>query len=229
MVHKTMKYRLQINRDKLVPGLWVHWRGTSFVSRAIRRMLTIWERRTCATYHLPLCGWRIWGNHDGIVIHRNGSWYIGEALAHGSVATPIEDYEQEINEGTGELMFLRPTSLSENEPAPDNEKLALAAYYWQANIEGTKYDYAAYPGLIVDCFFAGLWPRPGNRKNHFCTEGIDSPYCTADMDVLQDNTPTPMHVERAAGMIPQRPDRRVTMEILPDMYVASKNNEEDGK
>ena len=34
-----------------------------------------------------------YGNHDGMLIKKNGQWFVGEAINPRSTVTPLEDYE----------------------------------------------------------------------------------------------------------------------------------------
>jgi len=200
-----------VDRSKLLPGMWVHERGSWFLSRTIRFFLNRWEWRVWAKYRKALQPiWKrcpdVWGNHDGIILPPlpgERDWAVGEAIEHGSVRTPLSDYESQIRRGLCEIRFFKPTIC-------DEATMAAAADYWQKHIYGRPYDYQAYWGLIWDCLVASTWNT--SRKGHFyCTEGIADAYLGVGVDVLQDDTPAPFHVEQVAGLLPASPRKKITL------------------
>ena len=65
----------KFDRSKLREGYVVHCRAFNPFATAIRGII--------GSY----------GNHDGMLIKKNGQWFVGEAINPRSTVTPLEDYE----------------------------------------------------------------------------------------------------------------------------------------
>ena len=224
---------LRFNRDNLKAGMWIHVRSNWWLGKGIRYALDIWEGRTCDKLGVPHA--KVWGNHDGIVLSPDilqafdagtkrrlgvanvlpGDWAIGEALAQGSVATPMTTYEKDLTAGDKEVKVfeIMPTVSQADMDAgviPDIAgMLRQAALNWCTDVEGHGYDYKAYIGLILKAFL-GLDKDTSTKGDFWCTKGVTAAYLKAPpmYDVLQDTTPTPMHPEQVSGCIP-RPKGRI--------------------
>jgi len=222
---KYTKFR----RDRIVSGMWIHVRSNWWLGRGIRFALNKWEARTCKQLGVPAVP--VWGNHDGIVIgpnvpHIGPDWGIGEALAEGSVITSLEQYEKDMASGHLEVRVFVPLPRTPEENP--REVMWKAACNWEMDVEDRKYDYWAYIGLICQAFLG--WHISTDERGHFwCTEGADDAYilCPPDYDLLQDDTPTPMHVEQVArtagaaegqSLIPRPLKRIITLqEVTQDV------------
>jgi hypothetical protein len=170
---------------------------------------------------------RVWGNHDGLLLSPDllasldaatklrlgidkvlpGDWAIAEALAQGSVATPMSQYEKDLASGHLEVRILEILPRFEGDDI--YKVMRQAAWNWTQDVEGRGYDYLAYAGLILRTFLD--WEvSTGSRTKFWCTEGGAKGYLInpPNYDLLQDTTPTPMHVEQISGMIP-RPNGRI--------------------
>lgn len=205
------------------------------MGRVIRHSLDVWEGRVCDRIGVPHAS--VWGNHDGILLSPDllasldditkmklgvakvhpGDWAIGEALAKGSVATPMIQYEKDLAAGKLEVRVF------EVFPRKDEDVYAAmkqASKNWTKDIEGHGYDYWAYIGLILRAYL-GWNVDTGSRTKFWCTEGVSNGYLASppQYDILQDSTPTPMHVEHALGTIPRPKDRVVTMREVTDLVM----------
>lgn len=226
----------RFNRDNLIAGMWVHVRSNWWLGRGIRYALNIWEGRTCDKLGVPRA--EVWGNHDGIILSPNmlrsldhytkqklkvsnvlpGDWAIGEALAEGSVATPMSKYERDLAAGRLEVKVfeIMPRVSQEDMDAgivPDAAgMMRQAAFNWTQDIKGHGYDYKAYIGLILKAFL-GLDKDTSTKGDFWCTKGVAEAYLKDPpaFDVLQDSTPTPMHPEQVAGIIPRPKGRARTL------------------
>lgn len=207
-------------RDRLEPGMWIHVRSNWWLGRGIRFALNKWERRVCRKLHIAPV--EVWGNHDGIIItpeimpivpeHKKRhiadeiGYGIGEALSEGSVVTSLERYERDLASGHLEVRVFQLY------PA-DRRSMREAVVNWARDVEGHGYDYRAYIRLISLAFF-GIDVPIECRDRFYCTEGIAKAFSIAPpgMNVLQDKTPTPLHVEQVSGLVPMPRGRRITLE-----------------
>ena len=202
------------NRSKLHSGMIIAVRSHSLLGWAIRAAEDRWEARTCARLGVPAC--RVWSNHTGILIgpdvpHLGPDWCVGEALAQGSVLTPLEDYER----GTAEARVFEVLS-----PSPVDARAIMwqAALNWTLDVESHPYDYWAYPGLIAKALL-GWRVSTGDRHDFYCTEGVARAFRLRPpgFNVLQDSTPAPFHVEQCAGLLPRPAGRLVTLRERTDV------------
>ena len=196
----------------------IHVQSDTFIGKAIRWALTKMQKRLCELNNLPFDPEKlVWGNHDGIVIYRRSGWYIGEALAGGSVFTRLEKYEKDIAAGKCKVAFYYPKN------AGINEGLSASAY-WMLHVFGTPYDYFAYPRLMVKAFLFDwehssipLFQWIGNKSAgwewaNWCTEGWSRAWLGCGLDPLQTNNPTPLTVEHRLGWLPQHPAEQITLD-----------------
>jgi len=207
----------RFRRERLEAGMWVHVRSNWWLGRGIRYALDKWEARVCARLGVPAA--RVWGNHDGLIMtplvpHIGPDYGIGEALAQGEVISPLEDYERDMAKGELEVRIYKPLLRTPNEDV--RRVMWQAAVNWETDVSSHRYDYWAYVGLIVRCFF-GIDVKTSDRTKFWCTEGCQDSYDPSPMrepayDILQDDTPTPMHVEQVAGLIPMPAGRRITLQ-----------------
>lgn len=212
MTPKYTKFR----RDRLCSGMWVHVRSNWWLGRGIRFALNKWEGRVCRKLGVPFK--EVWGNHDGLIIldnvpHTGAPAGIGEALGKGSVITPLDQYEKDMASGHLEVRVFEPVPRTPEENV--RETMWRAACNWENDVNDHPYDYWAYIGLICQALL-GIDVSTADRQHFWCTEGAmdgydPTPPGPPDYDLLQDDTPTPMHVEQVADLIPRPAGRTVTL------------------
>jgi len=189
--------------DLIRPGIIVHVRGRSvFPSRAIRRLLGIPLRRK----GLPPC----WGNHDALgVLFRDGSCGIGDMEPWRGKVNTLESYRKGMIDGKWEVRLFEVIGATQAQER-------RAAHWWTEQVVGRFYDFAAYPRLIGKCLLGDIFPRAaGWTWANWCTESVaDAWRCGACCDWTGGNrNPTPLTVEKRAGMYPTLPGRVTLREI----------------
>ena len=74
-----------------------------------------------------------------------------------------------------------------------------AEEWWMDNVNGTRYDFLAYPRLMWKAYVGDWWGKAaGLEWNYWCSEGVRSAYaktCPA-MDVWGKSNPTPKTTEK---------------------------------
>jgi hypothetical protein len=201
--------------------MWVHVRSNWWLGRGIRYALNKWERRVCRKLGVPFV--EVWGNHDGLIMtpsvpHAGADWGVAEALAQGEVVTPLDQYEKDLESGHLEVRVFEVIPRTETENI--REIMWRAAVNWETDCSSHPYDYWAYVGLILKAIF-DIDVSTANREHFWCTEGCQdsfhpNPPKAPDYDVLQDGTPTPMHVEQVADLIPRPNGRARTLQEITD-------------
>jgi hypothetical protein len=167
---------MRIDPDKLLVGDIFHARSYGFWGRAIRHVLGSW------------------GNHDAPVLEYNGRLVIGDSHPGGSVLTPLEDYQQRLDNGEIELRVYRVQHVTFAERH-------WASAWWIDNVLGSHYDYLAYGRLILKRIFGDVWKRAaGWRWAWWCTEGtrdmwIKPKQITREIDPWKKSNPTPLTTE----------------------------------
>ena len=185
--------------ERLMQGMILSVKGTKFFpSRMIQWMLDIQRRRDNrrGVSDLPKAD----RNHDAIVIYRKypfwqGSvqmhpgWYVGDAEPPKAVLTPIEDYNADISKGKIDVRVGWPKDAEKEE----GEK---AAQRWVDMIHNTRYDFKAYPRMILKCLF-GDWIKKaaGALWAWFCTESVRGAW-RPWRDPWGKNTPTPFTTQK---------------------------------
>ena len=216
---------MKFDQEKLTPALWLHFRGTSKIARLIQWAQAKWYKRHCRRngleYRAP------WGNHDGLLCRYPGSlnWFCGEALQQGSVITPIEEIERQINAREIECRVYQVIGMT------DGAGMRVCDN-WRRYVSGTPYDWAAYPRLIIKTLVMDWeqWPWPfscigrkaaGWKWANWCTEGVAAAYSKwpPHISIINNSNPIPMHVEQVAGELPCRPPRAVKLRDITDQVI----------
>ena len=133
-------------------------------------------------------------NHDAIVIKDHGKWYIGDAQPWRARLVPIEEYEKDVN--SDYIYCLRVFSAK----GATLEQEEAAAAWWLSNVNGSWYDFMAYPRLIFKCIFGDIFDAAAGWKwANWCTEGVAEAYSKgAKLDVYHKNNPTPLTTVKRA-------------------------------
>lgn len=188
----TVKYT--INESALMDGMWWHTRRKAAFPKMIRKALN-------AKKPNPRC----WGSHDALVIKVCDEWFIGDVSPIFARLTPLQDYLDEMNKGIVEVRCYWPTNAV-------REHGSNAAIYWVTQVQGTVYDFAAFPRLLAKATL-GDWSEskiPWIRKigdtacglewANWCTEGNARSWSKgARLDILQKSNPTPFTTEKRVG------------------------------
>jgi len=174
-----------IDQSRLIEGMDVHFRGTSFFpSKSIRYMLNIKRRRELrrGITNLPDC----WGNHDAPLIRWNGEWCVGDAQPGGAVLTPLDVCERDMVAGKCDMRFYWPAGKSRTDGIRSTN-------WWMANVKDRPYDYMAYPRIIFKCLFGDISDRAaGMEISFYCTEGWNMSWG----NILDNRNATPYTVEK---------------------------------
>lgn len=184
----------KINFDKLEPGMVWHTRGQSNFAKLIRKALN-------ANKPNPRC----WGSHDAITVEVNNEWFIGESKPLRACLTPIQEYLDEINKNIVEVRVYNVIDATMLQGSK-------AATYWTLEVNGTLYDFAAFPRLLFKALIADFstsklkWIKRlgdiacGSEWANWCTEGCSKAWKNgAGIDVWAKPNPTPFTTEKRIG------------------------------
>jgi len=225
--------RVKFNRDALHPGLIVSVRSKSTLGTMIQDMQEIAYQRYCDKRDIEYVA--PWANHNGLLMQWPGTpnWAVGEALAQGSVMTPIEEYEREMSEGLIEVRVYEVLGASEAD-------CIRACQNWLTYIKGQDYDWTAYPRLFFKTRFMNLENSriPGLRRlgaiaagsewDRWCTEGAVHPYQMWEprIEIVGwTKNVIPMHIEQAAGELARVPACPVTVRnITADCIIDTRSD-----
>ena len=203
-----MSVVLGFNRAAIYPGLIVHVRTSSLLGSTLRWSMTRWLRR-----QYPDCENQVWGNHDAMLVGIEGCVVgVGEAIPSGNMVTSLERYNWLMQEGQYQCRVYK---------VADQSKAvhAQAAANWMKHIRGTSYDMLAFPRLAFKSLVWSFWDKPvGLKKARYCSESVQESWFEypPHIDVLGDRNATPMHTEMRAGLLPQKPWQRITLEDVTD-------------
>lgn len=134
------------------PGDVIHVRSDSLYGRGIRKALP-----------------GSWGNHDGIVVWKDG-WGVAEALLRpGFVVTPWEEYRDRINAGNTSVAFFRP--LVANTEPREVDSLNVMMHALDMARENPRYD-----ALAICTIFANIVLKTTLQTERewawYCTEAV---------------------------------------------------------
>jgi len=167
----------KFDTDWLKDGMILHGRSYGFFGKIIRKCLP-----------------KAWGNHDGIFIFKHDRWWVGESAPLIARLTPIESYESWVDAGEYEVKIYDVVGAN-----TDDRKKAVD--YWLTHVNGTFYDFLAFPRLFFKSVFGDLWKKAaGWEWAHWCTEGVCFAWESgASMLVWNKSNPTPYTTEKRVG------------------------------
>lgn len=163
------------NRDELRPGMVVRLRSDSRFGKLILKMLKI-----------------CWSTHDaGVIIMPSGKIYIGDSQPLFAKMTPIEVYDEKVASGKWQVKFLLPKGYTP-------EKGVRASEYWVRHINGSLYDFAAFPRLGLKCLFGDIWKKAaGWEWAKWCTEGWAISWLKGgELNPWRKSNPTPLTTQK---------------------------------
>jgi len=203
--------------ENLRPGLIVAVRSYTFIGRTIRWGLRKWSERLHKKYWSDRPRTDPWANHTGIIVRSPSELVVGEALAQGSVMTPLESYIQEHEKKGTECRVYEVLDA-------DRKDEAAAAQNWFMEIEGTSYDFACYPRLLIKSLFFDIWSKAaGWEWSNWCTEGVAKSwddFHPPHIDrVFPTKNPTPLTVEQMAGEQPMKPSQSIRLRNVTDQMI----------
>lgn len=224
--------RLRVNVEACRTGHVWHGRSDNRIGKTIRYCERWWEKRVCRSLRIPWDErYAPWGNHDGIwigndVVQLSGARCVGvgEALARGSVISSVESYESAMAEENYQVRVFEPGRIIRGAFYPLSEfEMREAGQNWVTFVENQPYDYRGLFELAVKALILDLvgW-ECGNRWKFWCTEGVAAAYKefgSPRFALVQDATPTPMHIEQHAGLIPMKAGRVVTMREITSRII----------
>ena len=203
-----------IDKSKLKPGLIMSVRSYGMFGRGIRYAEGKWQRRISKFKLIPYKA--PWGSHNALVLAND---VVGEALIkEGNIVTLVDNYNKMIKDGKVEVRFYEVINVI-------TEQENQATNIWIKKVQGKKYDYQAFPRLILKSLVYN-WQDSHNRilryigsvgagsKHRFwCTQAVEIAY--KHMDIFcGDKNPTPMHVEIRAGELPEMRVKRITLKNI---------------
>ena len=183
MVASSPPRLIAYDETALRPGMVLHVRSYTAFGRAIRKVLSLRQ------------GDKAWGNHDGLLVYVSGGWYVGDCEPVFAKFTPLEDYFRREKEGKCETRFLDVVGAT-----PETRRKAVD--YWTRKVNGSLYDFRAFPRLWFKNAVADIFPAAtlGWHWAHWCTEGVaDSWEKGAKMKVWNKVNPTPLTTQHRVG------------------------------
>ena len=135
-----------------------------------------------------------WGDHNAPILERYGELVIGDAKPGGAETTTLEKYQDEIDKGEIEVRVY-------DIPFVSFPERHWASAWWLNNVDGSPYDYMAFPRLILKALFGDWIPAAaGWEWAWWCTESCRDMYIeprqiTREIDPLGNENPTPRTVE----------------------------------
>lgn len=206
-----------LNTSKLQGGEILGVQTYGWIGKRIRRAQTVWLQRICRNAGMP--DWDIYHskfNHIAMLLRMiDGTWYVGEALAQGNAMTPLREYEKLLEKKQCKIWVMKPIEAGDCE-------MGQAMVNWLIIVKGAKYDYWAYPRLLWKCLFGDTWGHEvGDPWKFICSEGPAEAYkpkngMSPQLDFLLDDWPTPLHYEMRAGLNPQKPGKKITLQVLAE-------------
>lgn len=173
---------LVFNRDKLEVGMIVHARTYGWVGKTIRKVLGCRGKN------------KVWGNHDAIIVEKEGMFMIGESVPPRAKLTLLEDYERGMRAGNIEVKVYEVVGANIKE-------CRKAEKFWLSTVCGTFYDFLAFPRLFIKSWLVDLIPtETGWEWAHWCTEGVARAWEEgASILVWRKLNPTPWTTEKRVG------------------------------
>lgn len=177
-----------------------------------------WCKRHGREYRKP------WGSHDGIIVRdQHGEFCVGESLAcKGGTLTPWTTYLSNIAKGRCKVRIYRMKGWED----PGVSRLAAhTAAAWLDKVHGTKYDYAGIYSIskaMAKYILFNLDKRIRDWEwANWCTEGVGLAYRIPPVciELFDTQSPTPMHVEQAAGELAHKTGSAITLECVWDSTV----------
>lgn len=156
-------------------------------------------------------------SHDAIFIQHNG-FYIGDSIPLRSRLTPLWTYEHRMMTGEIRVRTIRPIRATKLQGLQ-------ASDYWATHIDGTLYDFLAYPKLAIKClgrfmtdhqishlpdwFKKWLNTAAGLEWCNWCTEGCETSWafgpCFDPWMNKGNSTPRTTEIRREQGMFEKIP------------------------
>jgi len=189
---------IKFDYSKMSAGMVLHVRSYTLFGKLIRKALNV-------QHPVPRC----WGNHDGMIIEANGSFYSGDSAPIFARMTPISQYERDINIGKCECRIY---ALK----CPYNTSLfgRQAAESWVNDICSTPYDFTAFGRLLWKAVIGDF----SNSKNKYlkafgdracgtqwanwCTEGVAKSFdSVTGGSIYGSPNPTPYTTEKRVGKV----------------------------
>lgn len=184
---------ISFNPHFIEPGMIVHPRTDTLLGTTVRKALNIHKPQ-------PPC----WGNHDGMFIECNGEWFIGDSQPMFATLTPIKEYEEKLTLGRWDVRVYIVATATRKQGID-------AANYWLEHVQGSIYDFVAFPRLLFKAGVGDLsdshiaWLKwIGDRAcgiewANWCTEGCMRSWKAAGKDPWQKSNPTPYTTEKRVG------------------------------
>jgi len=133
-----------------------------------------------------------WGNHDALIYHDSGRWWVLDAEPPVAHLTPFDVWEARYRKGKAQLRFYWPSSAL----SLDGSK---ACKWWLAHVRNSPYDYDAFPRLLFKAIFGDWWKKAAGKEwKFFCTESVRDSWMFAGFDPWKKNSPTPRTTEKRA-------------------------------
>lgn len=131
-----------------------------------------------------------WASHDALAVIINGNFFVGDAVPPVAQPTPMPALLDEIALGKVEIRVARPYNAT-------RQQGEAAAAWWMANVNGTPYDFGAYPRLLLKALVGDRCPWPvGWEWAWYCSEGVRGAWQHATgRDYWGKNSPTPRTTE----------------------------------
>jgi len=129
-------------------------------------------------------------SHNFIIVEHGKKLWVGESVHPKARLVSFAEYEAKLADGK-----VRNVQLFE---VHDVSKLrqGMAAAWWVGNVLGKKYDWLAFPRLLLKAVFGDRIKRAaGSVWKWWCTEGIKDAfkkYEGAGYDVYHNENPTPL-------------------------------------
>ena len=166
--------RQHIDQRMLRNGLILHARTKGFWGWAIRKCTGAW------------------GNHDALLWHKAGAWWVMDAEPPVAKLTPFDTWEARRMAGKAELRFYFPLGAMSMDGR-------VACKWWLQHVRNSPYDYNAFPRLLLKAMFGDWWRKPAGKEwKFFCTESVRDAWKFGGFDPWQKNSPTPRTTEKRA-------------------------------
>lgn len=163
-----------IDQRLLRVGLILHARTKGFWGTAIRKVQGAW------------------GNHDALLWHEAGAWWVLDAEPPVARLTPFNEWEARMRAGKAQIRFYWPYGAR----SMDGRE---AAKWWLRHVNNSPYDRWAFPRLLWRSLIGPWWKsQAGRDEAWWCTESVRAAWRSAAFDPWGENNATPALTEEAA-------------------------------
>jgi len=172
-------------RQRLRPGLIFSVTGANLTSMLISKVLSKGFDKLGpeAKKIVPVCPC-----HDGLTVEVNDIMYIGESKPYKARLTPLDTYEADFESGAA----FNPRIFEVVGATEEEERKAVD--YWLNDVDGTWYDFLAFPRLFIKAVLIDKFDYPaGWEWAHWCTEGVAEAFENAlGRNIYGKTNPTPL-------------------------------------